>query len=773
MLTAADACSARAVLCFELLRSLLSALHSASALCCVCASLPSLPSRRVCVCFRLGQCGNQVGAAFFEQMAQQLCQPETTSGSTAAGGRMGSSAAAAQRFEPTPIHQRSAFQRGIASRFFRSARRRGADGTAAGSPAESSAALSTPASPLPVARAVLLDMEPKVIRSAYTSAAESGCFAYDARRSFARQSGSGNNCKGVHSGHATHDPAPIRKAPIANRVTPRGACSEPPRTTTHESAECLALHGDAWVCCAALLTRWFRVVCRLPCSPLLLALLGAFGYSKHGLECREPMLDLVRKEVESCSSLGGMLLMTSLAGGTGSGVGASLAEALRDTYPSIPLLNQVVWPYSQGEVIVQNYNALLTLAHLQEYSDGLVVFENDALATVCTRRLGRATPSFPEMNNIIAKSLVQAFAPAVMTQAQPFYVMPAEREDAAAGGVGGGATASSRSKMKLDSSSGSGAASSSSSSKPKFLPPSDASLLSCCPSLHLWSDVLSTLFPHPSLKLSTLRCLPQVSSAALAFQSNSWTSLLKSARQMVITGHSMEDGLDWSVAAESAEVTMGKRRWHQHFSASARAVCIYDVGTTFDAGQPSPDAATSFLASASSTAAAGAFAGAASFATAAAAASSAGPPFDQPLPVPPHVVAYLDGESYLEHRLRGEVETLRARQARPYDHAQVAATKRAGCGVAAAAAVDVDSAESTVSGSSARCLAHCFCPAPVHPVCPSLHPSCGSRSARALAPVSFFLTSWRRRRNCSSSRSAAAAARASHVAAVSALCSLI
>lgn len=56
----------------------------------------------------------------------------------------------------------------------------------------------------------------------------------------------------------------------------------------------------------------------------------------------------------------------SLAGGTGSGVGTYVTEMLRDLYPKTFIMNEVIAPYQSGEVIVQSYNALLTLAHLHQ-----------------------------------------------------------------------------------------------------------------------------------------------------------------------------------------------------------------------------------------------------------------------------------------------------------------------------------------------------------------------------------------------------------------------
>lgn len=59
----------------------------------------------------------------------------------------------------------------------------------------------------------------------------------------------------------------------------------------------------------------------------------------------------------------------SLAGGTGSGVGTYVTEMLRDLYPKAFIVNEVIAPYQSGEVIVQSYNALLTLAHLYQVTN--------------------------------------------------------------------------------------------------------------------------------------------------------------------------------------------------------------------------------------------------------------------------------------------------------------------------------------------------------------------------------------------------------------------
>ncbi|KXZ56936.1 UNI3 protein [Gonium pectorale] len=182
------------------------------------------------------------------------------------------------------------------------------------------------------ARAVLIDMEPKVVAGARSAAASSGSWwRYPASGYLVQQSGSGNN--------------------------------------------------------------W------------------AQGFHGYGPSVRDAALELVRREVEAADSLTGFLLLQSMAGGTGAGLGTYVAEALRDEYHSSFVTNCCVWPYESGEVIVQPYNTLFTLSHLADVSDGIILLENEALHRTAARGLGIARPSFGDMNGIAARALSSVLLP--------------------------------------------------------------------------------------------------------------------------------------------------------------------------------------------------------------------------------------------------------------------------------------------------------------------------------------------------------------------------
>ena len=59
----------------------------------------------------------------------------------------------------------------------------------------------------------------------------------------------------------------------------------------------------------------------------------AKGHNTEGAELVDSVLDVVRKEAESCDCLQGFQLTHSLGGGTGSGMGTLLISKIREEYP--------------------------------------------------------------------------------------------------------------------------------------------------------------------------------------------------------------------------------------------------------------------------------------------------------------------------------------------------------------------------------------------------------------------------------------------------------
>ncbi|KAK2111325.1 Tubulin delta chain [Saguinus oedipus] len=143
------------------------------------------------------------------------------------------------------------------------------------------------------------------------------------------------------------------------------------------------------------------------------------SYCVHGPRHEESIMNLIQKEVEKCDSFSGFFIIMSMAGGTGSGLGAFVTQNLQDQYPNSLKMNQIIWPYGTGEVIVQNYNSILTLSHLYRSSDALLVHENDAVHKICAKLMNIKQISFSDINQVLAHQLGSTFQLRIDWQVRP------------------------------------------------------------------------------------------------------------------------------------------------------------------------------------------------------------------------------------------------------------------------------------------------------------------------------------------------------------------
>lgn len=173
----------------------------------------------------------------------------------------------------------------------------------------------------------------------------------------------------------------------------------------------------------------------------------------------------------------------------GSGLGAYAVECVRDELPRSFLLTTIVVPYTSGEVVVQNYNSLLTLSHLYHSADALLVFENDILQQYAKKLVSFSGVDRPtnihDMNNILTRHFCSFLQPIFNQNKQPTEL----------------------------------------------------------------NSLLEILLPHSFYKLLTLRCVPQLSDQALDFSTYKWSSLIKTLSQMYINNSYLDEGLNWSLKA--------------------------------------------------------------------------------------------------------------------------------------------------------------------------------------------------------------------------------
>lgn len=86
------------------------------------------------------------------------------------------------------------------------------------------------------------------------------------------------------------------------------------------------------------------------------------------------IFEKLRKLMEKLDRVEGVLLLQSLAGGTGSGVGSRVLKGLKSSLPELDIFTVSVLPRTGGEVVLQYYNAVFSLSSLYQECDGVFLF---------------------------------------------------------------------------------------------------------------------------------------------------------------------------------------------------------------------------------------------------------------------------------------------------------------------------------------------------------------------------------------------------------------
>ncbi|KAG2445658.1 hypothetical protein HXX76_000267 [Chlamydomonas incerta] len=200
------------------------------------------------------------------------------------------------------------------------------------------------------ARAVLVDTEPKVVNGVL-SADRDGIFSR--QQCYLGQSGRGNNWAFGYN--------QINASAAGAGATPysKPAAQQPAGGWPRSGGSAL---GPAWVSSTA--TE----------DPSL----AEFRILEH-------IYDGIRKEAEEADACPDFLLIHSLAGGSGSGLGSRLLEHLRQEFPLAHLAAASVAPRLAGDTPMQSLNAVMALSFLQAYADVVLLFSNQDLMDACQR----------------------------------------------------------------------------------------------------------------------------------------------------------------------------------------------------------------------------------------------------------------------------------------------------------------------------------------------------------------------------------------------------
>jgi len=128
------------------------------------------------------------------------------------------------------------------------------------------------------------------------------------------------------------------------------------------------------------------------------------GYSL-GEKVQEDVLDMLDREADGSDSLDGFILLHSIAGGTGSGMGSFMLERLNDRFPKKLIQTYSVFPNTTGDTVVQPYNCLLSLKRLVLNADSVVVLDNTALDRIAFDRLKVPNSGYAETNSLVSSVL--------------------------------------------------------------------------------------------------------------------------------------------------------------------------------------------------------------------------------------------------------------------------------------------------------------------------------------------------------------------------------
>jgi tubulin beta len=132
----------------------------------------------------------------------------------------------------------------------------------------------------------------------------------------------------------------------------------------------------------------------------------AKGHYTEGAELIDEVMDATRKEAENCDQLQGFQVCQSIGGGTGSGMGTLLVSKVREEYPDRIMSTYSIFPSPKvSDVVVEPYNALLSIHQLIENADEVSVIDNEALYDICFTTLKKKQPQFKDLNALVATAI--------------------------------------------------------------------------------------------------------------------------------------------------------------------------------------------------------------------------------------------------------------------------------------------------------------------------------------------------------------------------------
>lgn len=115
-------------------------------------------------------------------------------------------------------------------------------------------------------------------------------------------------------------------------------------------------------------------------------------------------MDRVRLNVDLCHNLQGFFVFRSYGGGTGTGIGNELLEALSDQYRKKVIFEPAIFPSNDyASSIVEPYNCMFSIAGSRDTVNLTLTTDNQAVYRICRTNLKLKNPTFYHLNKLISQ----------------------------------------------------------------------------------------------------------------------------------------------------------------------------------------------------------------------------------------------------------------------------------------------------------------------------------------------------------------------------------
>ncbi|MFA0809558.1 hypothetical protein [Microbulbifer epialgicus] len=138
----------------------------------------------------------------------------------------------------------------------------------------------------------------------------------------------------------------------------------------------------------------------------------AKGFYTKGAELINEIMAGVKKELDACANPQGVILFHSLGGGTGSGLGSLILSKIKTMNPDLCCVTYSVFPSPKvSDVVVEPYNATLTIHQLSKHADLVFVIDAGAIFSMMHFVLKNKNPKSSDFSWTIANIIRDSTSP--------------------------------------------------------------------------------------------------------------------------------------------------------------------------------------------------------------------------------------------------------------------------------------------------------------------------------------------------------------------------